>query len=201
MGLRFALLIGWLGALASPGSPSMEPLFDTARRRGLPEDGLLLVVEVATQRLTVMARAGALRQYRVSTALAGVGNREGSFQTPLGWHRVEDRIGGREPPGRVFVSRVPQARRLKPEEWRSPNDADFVLTRILRLRGLEPGRNAGGAVDSYRRMIYLHGTHQEQLLGQPASHGCIRLSNRDVLELHDLTERREAWCLIVERVP
>jgi len=57
--------------------------------------------------------------------------------------------------------------------------------------------NAGPGIDSYDRSIYLHGTNQEQLLGEPASHGCIRLSNRDVMELYDLVEQREAWCLIV----
>lgn len=201
MFFRVASLVGLLGVLTSVGTAAMEPLFETARRRGLPADGLLLVVEVASQRLTVLDRGGACRRYRVSTARAGTGNREGSYRTPLGWHRIEERIGGLEPPGRAFVARVPQARRLTPEEWRSPDDGDFVLTRILWLRGLEPGRNAGGSVDSYRRMIYLHGTHQEQLLGQPASHGCIRLSNRDILELYDLTEGREAWCLITETSP
>jgi len=171
--------------------------FQEARRRGLPADGLLLTVDIATQTLTLGDAGGELKRYRVSTAKAGIGNRQDSFRTPLGWHRIENRIGGTEPPGRVFVGRVPQAQRLPPDEWRNPASGDFILTRILWLRGLEPGVNAGPGIDSYHRTIYLHGTNQEHLLGQPASHGCIRLSNRDVMELYDLVEQREAWCLIV----
>lgn len=180
------------------GTPS-ETCFLAARQRGLPADGLLLLVEVATQSLAVCGQDGVLRRYAVSTAVAGVGNRMGSHRTPLGWHRIVERIGGTEPPGRVFVSRVPQPQRLGPEAWRNPDSGDFVLTRILWLRGLEPGVNAGPGIDSYERTIYLHGTNQEHLLGQPASHGCIRLSNRDVMELFDLVQGHEAWCLIVEQ--
>ena len=71
-----------------------------------------------------------------------------------------------------------------------------MLTRILWLEGLEPGLNRGPGVDSHDRCIYLHGTNQEQLLGSPASHGCIRLSNADAIRLFDLLEGEEAFCLI-----
>lgn len=172
-------------------------LFAEARSRGLPESGLLLVVDVGTQVLTVQEAAGTKGRFTVSTAAAGVGSQQDSNRTPLGWHSVEERIGGDEPPGRVFVSRVPQAQRLAPAEWRNPVSGDYVLTRILWLRGLEPGLNAGPGIDSHDRHIYLHGTNQEHLLGQPSSHGCIRLSNRDVMELFDWVADREAWCLIV----
>lgn len=176
---------------------TFAPLLQRARARGLPHDGLLLVVSVDTQSITVVDAGGVKGQFAVSTAAAGAGNRQDSERTPLGWHRVETRIGGDEPPGRVFVSRVAQEQRLAPHEWRNPSSGDYVLTRILWLRGLEPGVNAGPGIDSYARYIYLHGTNQEQLLGQPASHGCIRLSNRDVMELFDWVADREAWCLVV----
>ncbi len=182
---------------AKPPVPAAAPVFLAARQRGLPETGVVLQVDVATQSLEVHTAQGVLRRYRVSTASAGVGNRQNSNRTPLGWHRIEARIGGAEPPGRVFVGRVPQPRILRPHEWRNPDSGDVILTRILWLRGLEPGLNAGRGIDSHARYIYLHGTNQEHLLGQPASLGCIRLSNRDILELFDLIEDREAWCLIV----
>jgi hypothetical protein len=177
--------------------PRFAPLFAQARARGLSQDGLLLVVAVDTQTLTVVHAGGIKGRFPVSTAVAGVGSRQDSNRTPLGWHRIDERIGGDEPPGRVFVSRAAQARRLTPDEWRNPDSGDYVLTRILWLRGLEPGVNVGPGVDSHDRHIYLHGTNQEHLLGQPSSHGCIRLSNRDVMELFDWVADREAWCLLV----
>jgi hypothetical protein len=173
-------------------------LFAEARRRGLPQEGLLLVTVVSDQSVVLWDSAGRGKRFVVSTAKAGTGNIKNSFKTPLGWHRIAERIGGDELPGSVFVSRIPQGRRLAPSQWRDPDDGDYVLTRILWLRGLEPGINAGGNVDSYSRYIYFHGTNQEHLLGQPSSHGCIRLSNRDVMELFDLVEEREAWCYITE---
>lgn len=177
------------------------PQFRQALQRGLPASGVLLLVDVAAQSLELHTAQGVARRYRVSTAAAGVGNRQHSNRTPLGWHRIEARIGGAEPPGRVFVGRVPQPRILRPHEWRNPDSGDVILTRILWLRGLEPGVNAGPGIDSHARYIYLHGTNQEHLLGQPASLGCIRLSNRDMLELFDWVEGREAWCLIVLQTP
>ena len=168
---------------------------------GMPADGLLLVVDVSTQTLTVVEAGKPAERRLVSTALAGVGNAAGSNQTPLGWHRVEERIGDGEPLGRVFKSRQPQAEILPRDQLTAPESGDYVLTRILWLRGLQPGYNSGAGVDSHERCIYFHGTNQEQLLGTPASHGCIRLSNDDVIELFDRVKAREAWCLIVDKLP
>jgi len=166
---------------------------------GMPTDALLLIVDVGRQQLTVLeAQNGDIRgQFVISTARAGVGNSEGSKRTPLGWHKIDERIGATSPPGEVFVARISQNSPLKPHEWRNPASGDYVLTRIMWLRGLEPGINAGPGIDSHERYIYLHGTNQEQLLGQPASDGCIRMSNRDVMELFDWVGQRETWCLIV----
>jgi hypothetical protein len=87
---------------------------------------------------------------------------------------------------------------VPPSGWRDDSASDLVLTRILWLEGLEPGVNAGPGIDSHERFIYLHGTSQEHLLGTPASHGCIRLSNRDVITLFNLTRGRETFCLIID---
>lgn len=170
--------------------------FRAARARGMPEDGILLLVSVANQQLSVMDAGRIRKRYRISTSSRGVGSQSGSYRTPPGWHRVAERFGARERPGRVFVARRPTERLLRYTELRSDADEDLVVTRILWLEGLEPGINRGGAVDSYRRYIYLHGTNQEHRLGTPASRGCIRLSNRDILELFELTEGRETWCRI-----
>ena len=136
--------------------------------------------------------------YPVSTARAGVGCEVGSNKTPLGWHRACARFGANAPIGQVFVSRRPvRGQTLRPTEWRKGGDTDLILSRILWLDGLEPGVNRGGNVDSRARYIYLHGTNQEQLLGTPASHGCIRLANRDIADLFALVRARPFYVNIV----
>ena len=201
-----SLLAATLSALPAPSAtaageaPAANPAerFQEAVGYGLPTNGVLLVVDIPSQILTVVD-AGAVTDRRlVSTAIAGVGNRAGSNQTPAGWHRIEERIGDGEPLGRVFRSRLPQPEILSGDELVAPESSDYVLTRILWLRGLQPGWNAGPGIDSHDRCIYIHGTNQEQLLGSPASHGCIRMSNSDVIGLFALVRDREAWCLIQE---
>jgi len=173
--------------------------FTKAQTRGLPKNGLLFVVTADDQTLTAVDASGIKKQFKVSTSKTGLGSEAGSEKTPLGWHVVDERIGGDQPPGRVFVKRKPTAMLLKYDEWRNPNSGDYVLTRILWLRGLDRGLNTGDpSISSHARGIYLHGTNQEQLLGQPASHGCIRLSNRDILELFDWTENRRTYCEILK---
>lgn len=194
-------LVAATAALAAARSAPAQGTLPVERFReavgyGLPPDALLLVVDVPSQVLTIVDGGAVSGRRLVSTAIAGVGSRAGSNQTPAGWHRVEERIGAGEPLGRVFRSRLPQPEILSGDELTAPESGDYVLTRILWLRGLEPGRNAGPGVDSHDRCIYLHGTNQEQLLGTPASHGCIRLSNADVAALFDLVGARECWCLI-----
>ena len=129
-----------------------------------------------------------VRQYPVSCATNGAGEREGSFCTPLGRHRIAEKIGAGAPLCAAF-----KARELTGEIWTPELDAanpgrDWILTRILWLEGLEPGRNKGGMVDTHNRYIYIHGTHEEHKIGTPASHCCIRMKNADVAELFDLVK-------------
>jgi lipoprotein-anchoring transpeptidase ErfK/SrfK len=129
-----------------------------------------------------------IRQYPVSTAANGPGEHSGSYCTPRGRHRIAEKIGAGAPLYAAFKSREPTG-----EIWTPALDAqhpgrDWILTRILWLEGLEPGRNKGGSVDSRARYIYIHGTNEEHKLGKPASHGCIRMRNTDVVELFDRVE-------------
>jgi len=151
--------------------------------------------------MLVTDRRGVRAEHRISTSRFGTGSREGSHKTPLGLHRVADRIGESEPAGRVFVARQPIRRVVPERDWRRPQSSDMILTRILRLKGLTPGLNRGDGIDSYDRFIYIHGTNQEQMLGRPASHGCIRMGNRAVIALYRMLHGREAWCCIMERFP
>ncbi len=162
----------------------------------LPRGDLLLVVDVARQELIVLDGTQERIRYPVSTSRFGLGEQIDSQRTPRGLHQIVERFGERTEPGSVFVSRKFTGDVLPPHAWRD-GDGDRILSRILRLAGARPGLNAGGPVDSYQRMIYLHGTNHEEAVGvAPSSHGCIRMKNRDIVALHDSLREREAWCWI-----
>ncbi len=120
-----------------------------------------------------------VKEYRCSTSKFGIGQKEGSNCTPLGLHRIAEKIGDGCPVGTVFKSRVPVG-----FTWEGMADAS-ITTRILWLDGLEPGFNRGGDVDSYKRYIYIHGTGDETTIGRPASHGCIHLAALDLVPLYE----------------
>ena len=153
-------------------------------------DAPVAMVDVGAQTMTVAWRGRTVRTYRVSTSAKGVGAEEGSGKTPPGRHRVCRLFGHAAAPGQVFVSRRAVKGHVIPASaWRTAQSKDYVLTRILWLEGLEPGVNRGPGVDSRGRYIYIHGTNQEHLLGTPASHGCIRMANADVLDLFAFARR------------
>ena len=146
-----------------------------------------IFVSIPEQMLYLVENGVLVWQARCSTAAAGVGSREGSLQTPTGWHKVEAKIGDGMPWGQVFRSRQTAKQIWKPG---METKEDLVLTRVLTLDGLEPGVNrgkdgAGKVVDSQARGIYIHGTNGEENIGKPASHGCVRLLNDDVIALFD----------------
>ncbi|NKB23749.1 MAG: L,D-transpeptidase family protein [Kiritimatiellae bacterium] len=168
-------------------------LWDAALNLGFSENGYLLVVDIISQKLFCLYDQESIKEYIVSTSKYGLGNVQDSFKTPTGIHEVVQWIGKDEPIHRIFHERQPT-----PDIWdmNMTTGKDLILTRILRLAGLEEGINKGPNIDSYKRMIYLHGTQQEDLLGTPASHGCIRLKNKDIIELCDLTWNTPTWCWI-----
>jgi len=142
-------------------------------------------VDLARQELVLLEEGVEVARYPVSTAAKGAGERDGSEQTPRGLHEVRARIGAGAPLRAVFEGRRPTGEVCTPALARSQPKRDWILTRILWLRGLERGRNRGGDVDSMRRYIYIHGTPDEHELGRPASHGCIRMANADVADLFE----------------
>lgn len=127
-----------------------------------------------------------IRRYPVSTALRGAGEVSGSQQTPRGLHVIRARIGAGRPLNTVFIGRRPTGEIYSPELAASAPDRDWILTRILWLSGCEPGRNRMGEVDTMRRYIYIHGCPDACPMGVPLSHGCIRMRNRDIVELFEL---------------
>ena len=135
----------------------------------------LIRISVREQRLELVSGEGVLASYPVSTSRFGLGSEEGSMKTPLGRFRIDEKIGGDFPSGTIFRSRIP----LDPDGAPPPTD-DHVLSRILWLGGLEE-HNA----NTRDRFIYIHGTNHEDEIGQPASHGCIRMKNADLIALFD----------------
>lgn len=131
-------------------------------------------------------RGNLLREYQVSTALAGVGEVSGSFQTPRGMHIVRAKIGNGLPENTVFVRRRPTGELWTPALSEQFPGRDWILTRILWLSGCQPGHNRLGCVDTMRRYIYMHGSPDTAEMGVPGSHGCIRMRNADIVELFDL---------------
>lgn len=123
--------------------------------------------------------------YPISSSKLGTGSQMNSFKTPLGWHCICEKIGDDQPIYMIFESRSPTGRIATVHTDTTDLEEDLVLTRILRLKGCEPGLNYGDDVDSYTRCIYIHGTNEEGLIGRPASHGCIRMKNDDLICLFD----------------
>jgi lipoprotein-anchoring transpeptidase ErfK/SrfK len=144
-------------------------------------------IDVGKQTLVVRdAKGKSLKTYSVSTAEKGVGEKNGSFCTPRGRHIVRAKIGGGQPENAVFVRRRPTGEVWNPELGGKYPGRDWMLTRILWLSGKEPGRNRLGDVDTMRRYIYIHGSPDSAEMGKPGSIGCVRMRNRDVIELFDL---------------
>jgi hypothetical protein len=143
------------------------------------------IIDIETQRMHVHLKNGFKKVYTISTAANGIGNVSGSYKTPIGKHRISEKIGAFAPAFTIFKARENTGEIC--EQVNAPIKEDLILTRILRLRGMETGVNVGSengvCIDSWERRIYIHGTNREDLLGTPASHGCIRMANSDIAEL------------------
>jgi lipoprotein-anchoring transpeptidase ErfK/SrfK len=132
-------------------------------------------ISVAAQELALKAGRKKLAVYPVSTSSFGLGTEEGSMKTPTGRFRIAEKIGDGMPVGTIFKSRRPvkATRKLL-------RDEDLIMTRILWLEGIEAAN-----ANTHDRFIYIHGTNHEERLGEPASHGCIRMRNADVAALFE----------------
>ena len=141
-------------------------------------------VDLSKQELQLYAEDQILKSYSISTSKYGIGNQAGSNKTPLGLHMIQNKIGEGVTEGTIFKGRVNTKKLAKI----NGETEDMVTSRIMWLKGLEKGKNTGTGIDSYQRCIYIHGTAAEKDIGKPASHGCVRMYNKDVIELFDLVE-------------
>ena len=143
-------------------------------------------VDISEQRLYLIENSLIKASYPISTSKYGEGSIENSFKTPLGKHSIKEMIGEEAEINTIFTSRINTKRSATIIDQFEDTDNDYVTSRIMWLDGEEDGLNKGGKVDSFRRYIYIHGTHEEGLIGTKASHGCIRMFNYDVIELFNL---------------
>ncbi len=150
--------------MLTPEAPSVQPSFSQSIR-----------VRITDQQLDLLENDQSVATYSVSTSKFGLGTEPGSFRTPLGRFEICEMIGAGSPPGAIF-----KGRRLTGSIACQGGDEDHILTRILRLAGCD-SENA----NTRDRAIYIHGTNQENQIGSPASHGCIRMRNADIIELFD----------------
>ena len=137
-------------------------------------------IEISIAEQTLRLRCGnrRVKTYPISSSRFGLGTEEGSLKTPLGRFQIAEKIGSGMPRGTIFCSRIP----LGPGDP-LPDTEDLITSRILWLDGLDP-KNA----NTKDRYIYIHGTKHEDRIGEPDSHGCIRMLNADVIELFDLVQ-------------
>ncbi len=188
-GLLLALVTtlapGIVQALPAPVQGAVAEI----RERQGGEAAPFAVVSVGEQRLYLFGGELGVKTYPVSTSAVGIGSEAGSNRTPLGLHRVARTFGDGQPRGMIFKARRPTGEIAEILEAPVDVPEDHVTTRVLWLEGLEPGRNKGTGVDSFRRYIYIHGTQEEGLVGRPASHGCVRMRNDDVIEVFDTLGR------------
>lgn len=140
-------------------------------------------IDINKQMLTLFADKSVLSSYAISTAKNGVGQQNGSECTPLGKHIIDSKIGGDAEENSVFVGREETGEIFSGELRKTNPERDWILTRILWLSGQEEGANRGGEVDTKSRYIYIHGCPDSDSFSSPSSHGCVKMRNKDIVEL------------------
>jgi len=177
-----AVLVSGCASFHSMNKPTLPAACLAACQKfGVAPAKYILAVNVAAQTVSLFEDGKFVKKFPCSTSRFGVGQIEGSNRTPLGLHRIAEKIGGGEPAGTVFKSREIVGHTSHPEFAGAK-----ITTRILWLEGLEPGLNQGTNVDSHERYIYIHGTANQTTIGEPASCGCIHLADADLIPLFDL---------------
>jgi hypothetical protein len=166
----------------------LERITKACARLGIKPTDRFLFVRISTATLQFF-RAGVLvKSYAISTSKRPPSNVKHSLGTPCGLHEIAERIGAGQPPGMVFKARVSTGRHFS-ELPNASGEENLITSRILWLRGLEPGLNEGGEVDTYSRYIYVHGTNHEDRIGEAMSAGCVLMRNLDIAELYEQVRR------------
>lgn len=166
----------------------MDSALERVRKKcavaGFKPSNRALHVSITSQTLRFFEGDALKKTYVISTSRRPPSNVKGSLGTPVGLHAIAEKVGAGTPPGIVFKARRSTGFHFR--EYQDPEGGhNLITTRILWLKGLEPGVNAGGEVDTYDRYIYIHGTNHEDELGKPQSAGCVLMNNVEIIELFD----------------
>jgi hypothetical protein len=145
-------------------------------------------ISLAKQQLRLLENNAVIRQYSISSALNGPGEKNASGCTPRGEHKIRIKIGHGCDANTVFQARRPTGELYSAELAKKFPERDWILSRIIWLTGTQSGINRGGEVDTLRRYIYLHGCPDSEPMGVPCSHGCIRMRNEDIIDLFELVD-------------
>ena len=143
----------------------------------------LIFVSIDQQKMYHIHNNKIYKSYDISSSKFGIGNKKGSNKTPLGLHKIKEKHGESIPLNGRLIGRVFYGQIAEIFSDTTTSKTDDITSRVLWLEGLEKGINKGKDIDSYKRYIYIHGTSEEGKIGKPASHGCIRMKNKDVIDL------------------
>ena len=163
---------------------TLKRVIDRCEAAGFKPANRALHVSIAKQVLRYYEDGRLVKAYVISTGRNPPSCKKGSLGTPTGLHAITEKIGADAPPGMVFINRMPTGYHFS-EKRSAESGENLVTTRILWLRGLEPGVNSGGDVDTHDRYVYIHGTNHEDRLGAPQSAGCVLMNNIEIIELFD----------------
>ena len=163
---------------------SQEDIIQKANNYISTDYSELLFVSIENQKMYHIKEGAIVKKYIISSSEYGTGSEAGSNKTPLGLHKVKEKYGDETPINGRMIGRVFYGQIATLYNDKTKSKTDDVTSRIFWLEGLEKEKNKGEGIDSYKRYIYIHGTSEEGRLGTPASHGCIRMKNNEVIDLY-----------------
>ena len=182
MGLKYIFSFTFLLCLNSYSQTEIITKIDNYLNKDIKYDNLLFV-SIENQKMYIIQSKDIIETYDISTSKYGIGNQMGSNKTPTGLHKINSKYGHKTPVNGRMIGRVFYGQIAKIFSDTTTSKTDDITSRILWLEGLENGINKGDNIDSYKRYIYIHGTSEEGRIGFPSSHGCIRMKNKDVIDL------------------
>lgn len=182
MGLKYIFSFTFLLCLNSYSQTEIITKIDNYLNKDIKYDNLLFV-SIENQKMYRIQSKDIIETYDISTSKYGIGNQMGSNKTPTGLHKINSKYGHKTPINGRMIGRVFYGQIAKIFSDTTTSKTDDITSRILWLEGLENGINKGDNIDSYKRYIYIHGTSEEGRIGIPSSHGCVRMKNKDVIDL------------------
>ena len=182
MGLKYIFSFTFLLCLNSYSQTEIITKIDNYLNKDIKYDNLLFV-SIENQKMYRIQSKDIIETYDISTSKYGIGNQMGSNKTPTGLHKINSKYGHKTPVNGRMIGRVFYGQIAKIFSDTTTSKTDDITSRILWLEGLENGINKGDNIDSYKRYIYIHGTSEEGRIGTPSSHGCVRMKNKDVIDL------------------